>query len=152
SLGDALEAADPGPYHHAGARPLLVAGRLPPRVVDRLGGGAHRVGDELVDLSLLLRLHPLVGIVGAARAVAARDLAGDLGGQIGHFEFLDLARAALAAKQTHPRLLDAAGERRDHAQSGDDDTSHARFLFKRTTRSVTCNGWREPCLAGWGRP
>ena len=46
------------------------------------GVAAHmRIDDELVDLALLLRLHPLVGIVGAVGAVAVRDHAGDLAGQ-----------------------------------------------------------------------
>ena len=42
-----------------------------------------------IDLALLLRLHPLVGIEGAVGAVAARDLAGDLAGEIRDLEIVD---------------------------------------------------------------
>src|SRR6185312_540393 len=81
-LGDAFEAADAGADHHAGADAVLVGGGLPARILDRLGRGAHSIGDELVDLALLLRLHPLIRIVGAVRAVAARNLTGDPRGQV----------------------------------------------------------------------
>src|SRR4030081_1729911 len=116
--------ADPRPDHHAGADLILMRGRLPARILDRLGGGAHRKGDELVDLALLLGLHTLIRIVGAVLAVAARNLACDLGGQVGDLEFLDAARAALALEEARPRRLDAAGERRHHPHSGDDNTSY----------------------------
>ena len=58
-LLDALQAADAGADQHAGADLILIGGRLPARVVQRLRGGAHRVDDEVVDLALLLRLHPI---------------------------------------------------------------------------------------------
>ena len=74
---DAADAADAGADENAGGI-LLVGGlRLPRRVLQRLGRGGHRVDDEGIDLALLLRLHPLVGIEAAVGAVAARDLAGD---------------------------------------------------------------------------
>ena len=38
---------------------------LPAGIVERLRRRAHRIDDEVVDLALLLRLHPLIGIVGA---------------------------------------------------------------------------------------
>ena len=93
-----VEAADAGADHHAGADLILVARGLPAGVVERLRGGAHREDDEIVDLALLLRLHPLVGIEGAVRAVAARNLAGDLGRQIGDVERLDAPCAAVARR------------------------------------------------------
>ena len=85
-------------------------GRLPAGIVERLRGRAHREDDEVVDLALLLRLHPLVGIEGAVGAVAARDLAGDLGRQIGDVEGVDPPRAALALDQ--PRARSARRRRR----------------------------------------
>ena len=71
-----------------------------------------RENDELVDLALLFRLHPLIGIVGAVGAVAARNAAGDLAGNIGHVERLDPLCAALALEQAFPGRLGAAAERR----------------------------------------
>ena len=125
-LGDAFDAADARADEHAGRDPIVVFGRPPARVVERLPGGAHRIGDEIVDLALLLGLHPLIGIVGAVGAVAARNDAGDLGRQIGDVEALDPARAACAGKQPAPTRLHAATERRHHPYSRDDDTSHVR--------------------------
>ena len=70
-IRDSLDAADAGTDHHAGRDLLFVAGRLPAGIVERLARGAHRIDDEIVDLALLFRLHPLVGIEGAVAAVAA---------------------------------------------------------------------------------
>ena len=101
--------------------------RPPAGVVERLARRAHGKDDEVVDLALLLRLHPLIGIVGAVAAVAARDHAGDLAGNVGDIEGVDLLGAALAFEQALPRRLDAASERRQHSHPGDDDTSHDRL-------------------------
>ena len=133
-LGDAFDAADAGADHHAGRDLVLVAFRLPAGVGERLTRGAERVGNELVDLALLLRLHPLIGIVGAAGTVAARDLAGDLGRQVGDVELFDSAGAALSGDQSLPRDLDAASERRDHAKPCDNDTPHAGSNTGRSRR------------------
>ena len=59
-----------------------------PESSQRLRGGRHRVDDERIDLALVLGLHPLVGVEGAVGAVAARDLAGDLAGEIVDLEAL----------------------------------------------------------------
>ncbi len=126
-LGDTFDAADAGADHDAGPGLIVVTRRLPAGMLDRLTGGAHRIDDELVDPALLLRLHPLVGIVGPVGAIAARDLAGDFRRKILDVEFLDSPGAALPGKQALPRDLDAATERRHHAESGDDDTSHVTF-------------------------
>ena len=69
---DAADAADAGADHHAGGALVLVGLRVPAGVVQGLAGGRHRVDDERVDLALLLRLHPGVGIEGAVAAVAER--------------------------------------------------------------------------------
>ena len=76
---DSGEAADAGADHHAGVDLVLIARGLPTGIGQRLRRRAHRKDDEVVDLALLLRLHPLVGIEAAVAAVAARNLAGDLG-------------------------------------------------------------------------
>ena len=127
-LGNAFDAANPRADEDAGRDPILVFGRLPARVLNRLPGGAHRIGDEIVDLALLLGRHPLIGIVAAVGPVAARNDAGDLGGQIGDVEALDLARAAFAGEQSMPARIHAAAERRHHSYARDDDTSHIRPL------------------------
>jgi len=85
----------------------------------RLARGAHRVDDEFVDPALFLRLHPLVGIVSAVRAVAARNLAGDLRRNISTLNF-SILRARFAREQALPRRLDAAAEWRHHSESRDD--------------------------------
>ena len=69
-LVDAADAADAGADQNAGGALVLVGGRVPAGIVEGLGGRGHRVDDERVDLALLLRLHPLVGIERAVGAVA----------------------------------------------------------------------------------
>src|SRR5262249_57714884 len=82
--GRAGTPADTGPDHHTGTHLVVVGRRLPARIVERLARGAHGEDDEIVDLALFLRLHPLVGIETAVRAIAARNLTGDLRRQIGN--------------------------------------------------------------------
>src|SRR5262249_59761371 len=79
---DAARTTDAGAHEHAGDDLVVVALRLPAGVLERLLGRAHRIDDEFVDLALLLRLHPLIGIVGAGGTVAARDLTGDASRQV----------------------------------------------------------------------
>src|SRR5689334_8339861 len=125
-VGNAGKAADAGADQRAGGAALFLGRGMPVGVVERLLGGAHRVDDEVVDLALVLRLHPLVGIEGGVRAVAARNHAGDLAGQIGHLEGIDLLRAALAGKNSRPGRLHPAAERRNHAEPRDDHPSHVK--------------------------
>ena len=102
---DAAEAADAGADQHAGLDLLLVGLGRPVGVVERLGRGGARVDDEIVDLALLLGLHPVVGIEGVGR-VAARHLRGDLAGEVGDVEILDPGRAPIrrpAGAATSPR-------------------------------------------------
>src|SRR6185437_2514692 len=84
-----------------------------------------REDDEVVDLALVLWLHPLVGIEAGVGTVAARHHAGDLARQIGDVEGLDLPRAARAAQDSLPGRLDAASERRHHTEACDDNPPHA---------------------------
>src|SRR5262249_31703757 len=128
SFGNAGETPDTGPDHHAGARLFVIARRLPARIVERLTRGAHGEDDEIIDLALLRRLHPLVGIEAAVGAITTPNLTGDLRRQIRNVEGLDAPGPAIAADEALPRRLDAASERRHHAESRDDDASHLRFL------------------------
>src|SRR5690606_5324191 len=73
-------------------------------------------------------INPLVGVEGAVRAVAARDLAGDLRRQVVGAETRDGAGAGLAGQQRRPAFLDAAGQRCNQPQPGDDYSAHARCL------------------------
>src|SRR5260221_629339 len=69
---------------------------------------------------------PLVGIEGAVRAVATGNHAGDPAGEIGDLKGLDLPGAALAVQDTRPGRVDAAAERRNHAQPRDDNPPHIK--------------------------
>ena len=93
-------------------------------VRERLSRGRNRVDDEVVDLALFLRLHPGVGVKRMRIVAAARNLAGDLAGQVGDVERFDPTGAAASFDETRPRRLDAAGERRHHPHPRDDNPSH----------------------------
>ena len=97
---------------------------MPASVVERLFGRTHGKEDEVVNLALLLRLHPLIGIEGAVRTVPAANLPCDFAGKIGDIEFLDSLNSALPREQALPRRLDPASERRHHTKTSDDDASH----------------------------
>src|ERR1700754_527964 len=97
---------------------------MPAGVIQRLLGRAHREDDEIIDLALVLMFHPLVGIEGAVAAVATRDHAGDPAGQIGYVERIDLSGAAFAVEDALPGRLNAAAERRHHAEARDDNPPH----------------------------
>src|SRR3954447_22949619 len=97
---------------------------MPPGIVKRLTCGAHREDDKIVDLALVLWLHPLIGIEGAVGAVAPRNDAGNSAGQVGNVKAVDLLGAALAIEDARPGRLDAAAQRRHHAQARDDNPPH----------------------------
>jgi hypothetical protein len=122
-IGNARQAADAGADHDTGALLFLLRVGLPAGVVERLGGRRHAVDDEVVDLALLLGLHPIVGIELALGLGAARNEAGDLTGEIGHLELFDSAGTAVSSDQPRPACIDAASERRHEAEAGDDDAS-----------------------------
>jgi len=124
-LGNPLDAADARTDQHSGRNLVVAPLRMPAGIVERLPCRAHREGDELVDLALILRRHPLVGIVGAIGAITARNLAGNFRGQIRDVELLDPPRTAFAREQAAPSGLDATPERRHHPHSGYDNASHS---------------------------
>src|SRR6185312_931851 len=100
--------------------------------VERLARGAHGEKHEIIDLALVLRRHPLVRVECAVAAVTARDLAGDLAGEVFDVEAFDALSAAFAFEQALPRRLDAAAERGDHSHPGNDDTFHSRAPTRRS--------------------
>jgi hypothetical protein len=77
---DAPNAADAGPDQDARRDLVLVGLGLPAGIVEGLLGSRDGVDDEGVDLALILRVHPLVGMIGPF--AASRDLACDLAGEI----------------------------------------------------------------------
>src|SRR4029078_10531493 len=52
--------------------------------------------------------------------------AGDLAGEVGDFESIDLPRAALTVEDGLPRCVNADAEPRNHAQPRDDNPSHVK--------------------------
>ncbi len=124
-VGNARQAADTGADENA--RTLLLLGRVG-RVAgigERLRGRRHREDDEVVDLALLLGLHPIVGIEVALGEVAARHEAADLAGQVVDLELGDAASPVRAGDQRLPRRLRSAPHGRDHPQSCDNDATHS---------------------------
>src|ERR1700733_14968832 len=113
---------------------------MPVGIVERLLRRAHREDDEIVDLALVLVLHPLVGIEGAVAAVAAGHYAGDAAGQIRHVERIDLFGAAFAVEDALPGRLDATAEWRHHAKARDDNPPHIQDSSPPSSRSTTKAG------------
>jgi hypothetical protein len=123
-LIDAAQPADAGADGDAGRDLVLVALGLPAGIPQRLRRRGHGEDNEIVDLALLLRLHPIIGIESAVRAVAARNAAGDLRRKVGYVEGGDRAGAAFTSQNARPARLDPATKRGHHPQSGDDHTPH----------------------------
>src|SRR5262245_44056418 len=144
-LGDAVKAADAGPDQDAGAFLLMAAIGPPTRVLDRLGGGGHAIDNKVVDLALLLGLHPVVGIELALRQGATRDETRYLAAEVADVEFLVPARSVLARNQALPTRLDAATKRRHQAKPGDDYAAgHSHAVHRRNLARARWS-WREPC-------
>ena len=123
-VGDGVEPADARADQDAGPLAALVVLRRPAAVLDGLLRGGHAEEDEGVDLPLLLGLHVGVGVEGPIRAVAQGHLAGVGGGQPLGIEAGDRLAARLARQDAAPAFLDPIRQRRDKAQSGNDDTAH----------------------------
>ena len=74
--------------------------------------GGHAVDDEVVDLALLLGLHPVVGIELALDEGPRGTKQADLAGEVVDLELLDAARARFgprsAATSSHQRRTRAA--------------------------------------------
>jgi hypothetical protein len=102
---------------------LLGIARRPARILDRLVGGGHAVEDELVDLALLLGLHPVVGIEGAVGAVAALHLAG-IGRGARRVEPRDRPRAGLPGQKPRPGFLDTRRQRGHKPQPRHNHSPH----------------------------
>src|SRR5260370_33758430 len=101
-----------------------MSSRGPAGIVERLRGCSHGKENEIIDFELLLRLHPIVSIKGSGRAVTARDLTGNLAGDVGYVEFFYAINAALPGEQSLPSLLDPTGERRHQSEPRDNHASH----------------------------
>ena len=146
-LVDAAEAADAVADQHAGVDLILVALGRPVGVPERLAGGGERKDDEVVDLPLLLRLHPLVGIERVGRG-AARRLGGDLASDVGNVEALDSRHPGFAGQQSAPGGLDPGGQRRNHAEAGDDDSIHSRSSAPSPVACANCERDKGRTCAG----
>src|SRR5579864_9143647 len=121
---NAGQAADTRTNHRARSAAIRLVVGMPIGVVESLASRAHGVENEVIDLALILRLHPVIRIEGAVRTVATRNHASDLAGQVGNLERIDFPGAAVAVEDALPGWLDATAERRDHAKAGDDNPSH----------------------------
>jgi hypothetical protein len=148
-LVDAAETTDARADQYAGVDLVLVGLGRPAGVPQRLAGGGHREDNKVVDLALLLRLYPLVGIERVGRG-AARNLCGDLASDVGDVEALDPRRAGFASQQATPGGLNPGSQRRDHAEASDDDSIHGpssapcsvAFANFERDKGRTCSG---PC-------
>src|SRR5262245_22313066 len=125
-LGNATEAADARPHQNAGTLLPFRSIRFPVGIAQSHLRRAHRIDDEVVNLALLLHLHPIVGVELALAQRAARHEARDLAGKIVDNELLDPACPTGALEQARPSGLHAAAKRRDETQTCNyDATQHS---------------------------
>ncbi len=121
-----LDAADARTNHHAGAGSGLRSSPASSRHRSDAWVAAHiaktmksstlRCSFGSIQWSGLKLPSGAIRVRGTAQAMRA--------GRSGDVERFDLADAALARNEAPPRRFDAAAERRQHAQSGDDNTPH----------------------------
>jgi hypothetical protein len=123
-LGDARKPADARTDHHPGPRLLVFRLEAETGIADGLRGGSHREDDEIIDATVFLGIHPLVGIEGAVRAVTASDIGRDARRKVGGVESGDLPCTRFRPEKARPSLLYAAGERGNHTQSSNDNAAH----------------------------
>ena len=137
-VGDAGQTADAGADEHTGVDLLFARISFPAGVFQGLIGGGNRIDYKVIDLALILVLHPIVGIEVAVGQAALGDEVRDLAGDIRDFKFADPACATFAFKQPRPRRLDATTERRDQPETRNNDpTQHASPLSTRPVRTRT---------------
>ncbi len=124
ALGDAGQAADAGADHDPGALALILALGRPLGILDRLGGGGHRIDDKAVHLALVLGRDPVIGVEQPGGGFAARHLGGNPRRQVGDIEGLDRAHPRSPGDQALPVALEADAEGRHQPHAGHDDASH----------------------------
>ena len=112
-IGDARQAANAGADQNTGAFLRIRGRKFQTGISNRLISCCHRIDDEIIDLALLFRLHPIVGIEFAVSFGATRHEAGDLAGDVGNFKFLDPARPVMARQQIFPCRFHTAANRCD---------------------------------------
>src|SRR5262245_58317475 len=112
---NAFDPADARTDQNPGAGLILITRGMPSGIIERLASSAHCKDDELVNLALFLRLHPLIRIVGRIRTIAPWNYASNLAGDVRHVEMVDFLGAALAVEQARPGRLHAATKRREHS-------------------------------------
>ena len=128
-VGDTGKAANAGADQDAGALLRFRRFEFQARVCNRLVGSRDGINDEVVDLALLFRLHPIVGIKFAVGGGTTRNEVRDLACDVGNFEFFDAPGATLSGEQIGPCGFDTAADGSDETHSCDDDTAHELLLM-----------------------
>src|SRR5260370_36020006 len=85
-IGDAGQPPDPRADHGASGATILFGDGMPIGIVERLARRTHCENDEIIDLALILRLHPLVWVEAAVAAFAARNHSGEPACKIGNIK------------------------------------------------------------------
>jgi hypothetical protein len=94
-----INAADPANArtdHHTGPDLILIGLGMPIRIIEGLTSRRHAVNDEIIDLALVLRVHPLIGVEKPLSLVSRWDLEGNARWQVRDVEPVNRHSPALS--------------------------------------------------------
>ena len=118
-----LQAADAGTHHNAGTELIFVGLRFPAGIFDCIAACGQTVKDKLVNFLLVFGSHNGIRIK-LVLFLAERNLAGYLAGNVLQIDIVDFPDARFTVQNVFPVKVYASSERRNHTQSGYNNSSH----------------------------
>ncbi len=122
------QAANPRTDRTTGAQPLFLGHVGQPGILQRLAGGVNAIDDEGIDLPLHLVIDAATGVK-TIRVIGGFHLARDPACIVRRIKAGDNPGTRLRRQDVGPGSLDIRAQRRDKAQTGDDNTTHGAILL-----------------------
>src|SRR5262249_2298479 len=147
---DPLKTSNSRADQHPRTIAFTLAFRLPAGIEKRLVGRRNRKDNKVVDLTLLFRLHPVIGIE-VALACAPRYETADLAGDVGYVKFGDAPSTTLAGYKSGPGGSYSAPYGRNQPYARNNHTPHATPRPPSPSlkdRRLACKARRRPSTGG----